>query len=577
MAALFLFSFPLYSQNVGIGISAPLEKLHVVGNVRSTTLSGVGLRSVLADPNGTLIIGTNTGAPDWTVIGNAGTTASTNFIGTTDPMDFVIKTAGSAAANERMRFFQAGQAIYNRTTLQTGDVFSVYGNGYASVINNTLGDWAINGYVNSAAGSAIYGENATGLGVFGNTGSSVGVLGQTAGATGFGVQAFNGSATGTGLISSGNNLGGNYLGGGSGGAFTGSSFGVYCKSFVTSAAAGGAAVYGINGKTAVLSFLGGAGVTGIDSTTGTGVIGVTYGTAGNGVLGRAPGTTNFGVYALNINASGTGLMAVGNNIAAQYLVAGSGAAINGNTMGTFSRAIAAGSTGILSVSNGGPLTTVVGGSGVSGSSTLFGVVGWATSAAGAVRSGGYFNTNAGASFAYVGAVDAGGVAYKINGNGLVATIVKDLNNQNVNLICPEAPEALFQDYGQGTLVNGSAHITLDPVLTKNIVVDVSHPLRVFVQLEGQCNGVYVTNKSQNGFDVIELNNGNSNVSFSWTVVANRADETLSDGTVSHYSALRFTPSMSPTPGVVLQAGQPGAVTRESAPVPSIKAKETIHK
>ena len=105
-------------------------------------------------------------------------------------------------------------------------------------------------------------------------------------------------------------------------------------------------------------------------------------------------------------------------------------------------------------------------------------------------------------------------------------------------------------------------------------------MRVFVQLEGQSNGVYVTNKSQNGFDVVELNNGNSNVNFSWTVIANRADETLSDGTVSHYSALRFTPSSGPAPSKVLKASDPYIVPQESFPVPAVpsgKVKTTQQK
>ena len=91
------------------------------------------------------------------------------------------------------------------------------------------------------------------------------------------------------------------------------------------------------------------------------------------------------------------------------------------------------------------------------------------------------------------------------------------------MFAPEAPEVLFQDYGIGKLVNGTAVIKLDEILSRNILVDNTHPLKVFIQLEGDCNGVFVTNKSQTGFTVIELNNGNSNVPFSWHIVANRAD------------------------------------------------------
>ena len=86
MAGALLFSNNSTAQNVGIGTAVPLDKLHVVGNVRSTTLAGVGNRIVLADPNGTLIVGAAPGTtnPAWTILGNAGTTAATNFIGTVE-------------------------------------------------------------------------------------------------------------------------------------------------------------------------------------------------------------------------------------------------------------------------------------------------------------------------------------------------------------------------------------------------------------------------------------------------------------------------------------------------------------
>ena len=111
----------------------------------------------------------------------------------------------------------------------------------------------------------------------------------------------------------------------------------------------------------------------------------------------------------------------------------------------------------------------------------------------------------------------------------------------------EAPENLFQDYGSGSLVNGNAHISLDPIFSKNIVVNSNHPLRVFIQLEGDCNGVYVTNKTANGFDVKELAGGSSSIPFTWTVVANRADLILEDGSISPFSQERFAPAQGPLP------------------------------
>jgi hypothetical protein len=59
-------------------------------------------------------------------------------------------------------------------------------------------------------------------------------------------------------------------------------------------------------------------------------------------------------------------------------------------------------------------------------------------------------------------------------------------------------------------------------------------------LEGDCNGVYVTEKSKQGFTVKELQNGNSNVSFSYQIVANRINrENSSLASDSEFQSLRF--------------------------------------
>ena len=119
-------------------------------------------------------------------------------------------------------------------------------------------------------------------------------------------------------------------------------------------------------------------------------------------------------------------------------------------------------------------------------------------------------------------------------------MVKDEKNKYHFMFCPEAPEVLFQDYGSGTLQNGFAHIMLDKLLVRNIHVDEKHPLKVFIQLEGDCNGVFVTNKTPNGFDVRELQKGKSNVSFTWTIVASRADDKDETGKViSRFADIRF--------------------------------------
>jgi hypothetical protein len=269
------------------------------------------------------------------------------------------------------------------------------------------------------------------------------------------------------------------------------------------------------------------------------------------------------VDAVNTIATGTGLLTIGNNAVGTFLVNGSGAALNGNGVGALAiaKTVASG-VGLVGVGNNltGSIITPASGCGVAGTGTQYGIMGFATTAvntnpantsaaAGAAASaGGYFEVQAAGvaqTWAYVGVRDNSGVNHKIIGPGTVNTVVQDLQGNLVTLSCPETPENLFQDYGVGRLENGRTHVTLDPVLARNIVVNETHPLRVFVQLEGDCAGVYVTNKTGFGFDVVELNGGTSAVPFSWSIVANRADEVNPDGTLAPYSSQRFAPAPGP--------------------------------
>ncbi|MBK6776167.1 MAG: hypothetical protein IPG74_10130 [Flavobacteriales bacterium] len=554
-----------------------------------------------------------TGNSGWTLLGNAGTVAGTNFIGTTDANALVIKTGGSAAANERARVMPTGQVVVNNTAHFTGDVFSAYANnttnGTTTSINNAAGTFALNGYA-SGNGTGVYGEtnggaSTTGIAIWGdlygaNTtsfGSSIGVLGSNstvplgaAASTAIGVQ---GNATGTVTPANGFALG--VLGTST--STTGLGYGVYGGSF-SNAAAG---VFGINAHPALTSAghgvqgqstgaTGAAGVRGVNvvplimaagqaaygvhgSTAAVAGPGIAVGVRGDaagvngwvfGLLGTSASPIGYGINGFNSSPTGTGLLVAGNNAAVStFLANGSGAAFNGTGVGGFGIGkTAASGIGLVGVGNDltGSVFTPASGAGVVGTGAQYGVMGFATTtvstngannantSGAAASSGGYFEVQAAGvaqTWAYVGVRDNGGVLRKIIGPGTVNTVVKDTQGGLVALSCPETPENLFQDNGSGRLVNGRAHVVLDPVLVRNIVVSEEHPLRVFVQLEGDCKGVYVTNKTQNGFDVLELDGGTSTVPFSWTITANRADEMNPDGTIARYSAERFPAAPGP--------------------------------
>ncbi len=487
-------------------------------------------------------------------------------------------------------------------------------NGSTASINNSIGTFAVSGY-GAGNGTGVYGEvngGATNVGtaVWGNlygtattaSGTSEGVWGTNstapagAGATAAVATAVRGDASGA----AGTAFTMGVLGVNTGTA--GSAFGLYGQTSSpnamgvfgvnldvtanpahgiqgqTAALGSAAGVRGFNTATTVSSAQGGIGVRGSANAapTGTGFVmgvrGDASGATGTtyGVYGQSASATGYGVDGVNTNASGTGLFAIGNNAAGTFLAAGSGAAINGSGVGTFSIAkTAASGIGIVGVGNNltGSITTPASGAGVIGTGSQYGIMGFATttvsttgtSTAGtngaAASAGGYFEVQAAAvaqTWTYIGVRDNTSTLRKIIGPGTVNTIVKDLNNKLVALSAPEAPENLFQDYGQAKLVDGFAHVDIDPVFAKNIAVNDKHPLRVFVQPEGDCRGVFVTNKTQNSFDVVELNGGRSNTPFSYSIIANRADDTNPDGSIARYSEERFPAAPGPLPKTKLE-------------------------
>jgi len=306
--------------------------------------------------------------------------------------------------------------------------------------------------------------------------------------------------------------------------------------------------YAINGFITVP----GAGVYGQGTSGGYGIYGNSslYGVFGQGgaagVYGWDSASTGFAIIGNQRRSGNHAIAAIGGGINVIYIPAVSvGLTASGDTIGLYAKAksnaaSSGAGTGIVGVGNGlGVYTTLGRGSGIAGTGLTIGVAGFSTSGltgtAGVPTAGGYFENALGASSinVYVAAYN-GATQFKILGSGTVSTIVKDMNENNVIMFSTESPEVLFQDYGSGKLQNGFAHITLDPVFSKNIFISEKTPLRVFIQPEGNCNGVYVTNKSKTGFDVYELNNGNSDISFIYTVIGNRADEPD-----SKYAGVRF--------------------------------------
>jgi hypothetical protein len=125
-------------------------------------------------------------------------------------------------------------------------------------------------------------------------------------------------------------------------------------------------------------------------------------------------------------------------------------------------------------------------------------------------------------YAYNGAgngcyVDASG---NINCTGSKNAVVPiDEGQRKVALSAIESPKNWFEDFGSGQLSNGTAVVAIDPEYGQTVNTEIDY--KVFPVPNGECNGLYVTNKTATSFEVRELHTGTSNVSFDYRIIALR--------------------------------------------------------
>jgi len=106
-------------------------------------------------------------------------------------------------------------------------------------------------------------------------------------------------------------------------------------------------------------------------------------------------------------------------------------------------------------------------------------------------------------------------------SGPKSALVKVDNGEYRLVYCQESPENWFEDFGEGQLINGKTHIELDPLFLQTVTINSQHQMKVFIQLNDEnCKGTAVK-RGTTGFDVVELQNGTSNASFSYRIVAKR--------------------------------------------------------
>jgi hypothetical protein len=100
-----------------------------------------------------------------------------------------------------------------------------------------------------------------------------------------------------------------------------------------------------------------------------------------------------------------------------------------------------------------------------------------------------------------------------------AIVPIDGGKRTVAMSAVESPQNWFEDFGSAQLVHGVAVITLDPDFIQTVNTATNY--KVFPVPNGDCKGLYVTNKTANSFEVRELGEGTSNISFDYRITALR--------------------------------------------------------
>ncbi|HLP65864.1 hypothetical protein [Flavobacterium sp.] len=375
-----------------------------------------------------------TSTSGWTTLGNSGTNAGTNFVGTIDAVDFVTRTWNA----ERMRVTATGNVgIGIAGPTQRLDVQG----GNARINNVFVGD--VGHGANWSGFAHQFQANTTGYSLLSSSDGSYTLINKQN--TGGGYIGFRVANADVAVINNFGNMG------------VGTTAPIARLHAVADAdnlpviygvnsnTSTGTASYGVRGESGSTG-LGSAGVSGVSTNSGQNEIGVVgdYSLWGASVFGLGwaaaytdmPTTRDFGVFGTVNFSTGTGVYGRNTN----------------TTLGS--------AYGMYSVGN----------------------------------------------FAATGAKSASVPTTK--GNQLV--------------YCTESPELWFEDIGGAKLVNGSIHIDLDSMFLETIFVNDEHPLRIFIQDEGESNGLIVIKDEDNkGFTVKEKNNGSSSIPFSYRIMGKR--------------------------------------------------------
>jgi hypothetical protein len=105
----------------------------------------------------------------------------------------------------------------------------------------------------------------------------------------------------------------------------------------------------------------------------------------------------------------------------------------------------------------------------------------------------------------------------VTSGGVQVTSSKTQRGVDVAEFAPRQSEPTIEDFGEGQLIAGRAHVGIRPDFGS--AIDRGSRYLVFITPEGDSRGLYVVDKAISGFDVRESQDGRSNIAFSYRIVA----------------------------------------------------------
>jgi len=432
-----------------------------------------------------------------------------------------ITTSGTLAIDptvvpqlNAVNIFTGAQTINNNVTISaTGSSLSVSGG--STGLNSGGSSYGVFGYGTGTSGNiGVYGSGSTaGMYGYGTSTSSIGVQGYGP------LDGVYGSG-GTGVYANGTSIGVE-------------AYGVSYGVFGDTTGSTGAGVYGI-GPTSGSYGMGvyGAGPTGVEGYTstngGAGLNGQDASTGGGYAI-SGTSTNGTGVYATTTNGIWA-LYAVNNS--SPYLEQTFG--IEGATLGN------EGGVGVYGQSGSSSQTFLPDEAGVWGDGGTingydgYGVVATAGNASALVADNNspfydsytlsIFNWNDQGSTLYAYNSAQKGCSIDNFGNLIctgseIAIVPIDGGQRRVALSAIESPKNWFEDFGSEQLSKGAAVVRLEPGFAQTANTTLEY--HVFLTPNGDCKGLYVSEKSPASFEVHELGGGISNVRFDYRIVALR--------------------------------------------------------